>query len=89
MFRPSRCELTRAGQLVHLTDVETALLGALAEKPGLVFSREDLISATGTRGGGRAVDVQIARLRRKIEVDPRLPRYLQTLRGKGYMLVPD
>ena len=89
VFRLSRGELTRADQPVHLTDVETALLGALAEQPGLVFSREDLISVTGTRGGGRAVDVQITRLRRKIEIDPRLPRYLQTVRGKGYMLVPD
>ncbi len=89
VFRPSRGELTRAGQPVHLTDVETALLRALAKQPGLVFSREDLISVTGTRGGGRAVDVQITRLRRKIEIDPRLPRYLQTVRGKGYMLLPD
>ena len=89
VFRPSRGELTRADQPVRLTDVETALLGALAEQPGLVFSREDLISVTGTRGGGRAVDVQITRLRRKIEIDPRLPRYLQTVRGKGYMLIPD
>ena len=89
VFRPSRGELTRADQPVHLTGVETALLGALAEQPGLVFSREDLISVTGTRGGGRSVDVQITRLRRKIEIDPRLPRYLQTVRGKGYMLIPD
>lgn len=89
VFRPARGELVRAGTPVRLTDVESSLLGALAARPGEVFSRDDLISVTGTSGGGRAVDVQITRLRRKIENDPRLPRYLQTVRGKGYMLLPD
>lgn len=89
MFLPARGELVRGGRPVRLTDAESALLGALAARPGQVFSREDLIAVTGTQGGGRAVDVQITRLRRKIEFDPRLPRYLQTVRGKGYMLVPD
>jgi two-component system, OmpR family, phosphate regulon response regulator OmpR len=89
VFRPRRGELVRAGQPVRLTDVEAALLVALATRPGEIFSRDDLITVTGTRGGGRAVDVQITRLRRKIESDPRLPRYLQTVRGKGYMLMPD
>jgi len=48
-----------------------------------------LINLTGTSGGGRAIDVQVTRLRRKIERDPKLPRYLQTVRGKGYVLMPD
>jgi len=88
-FRPERGELIRAGTPVRLTDVEAALLSAMAARPGQVFSRDDLIAATGTKGGGRAIDVQITRLRRKIEDNPRLPRYLQTVRGKGYMLIPD
>ena len=66
-----------------------ALHAALAQRPGEVFSREELISRTGASGGGRAVDVQVTRLRRKIEIDPRMPRYLQTVRGKGYVLRPD
>lgn len=89
VFHLARGEMLQGGKRVRLTDVELALLGALAARPGQVFSRDDLIVATGTRGGGRAIDVQITRLRRKIEDDPRLPRYLQTVRGKGYMLVPD
>ena len=89
VFRPVRSELVREGTPVRLTDADAALLGALAARPGEVFSREDLIAVTDTQGGGRAVDVQITRLRRKIESDPRQPRYLQTVRGKGYMLIPD
>ena len=89
VFRPARGELERHGRPVRLTEVEAALLGALAARPGEVLSREDLISLTGTSGGGRAVDVQVTRLRRKIEDNPRMPRYLQTVRGKGYVLNPD
>jgi two-component system phosphate regulon response regulator OmpR len=69
--------------------VETALLKALAKRPGMPISREDLIELTGAAGGDRAVDVQVTRLRRKIEDDPRDPRFLQTVRGKGYVLRPD
>ncbi|MCB2101376.1 MAG: response regulator transcription factor [Rhodobacterales bacterium] len=89
LFDPDREVLTRNGAPVRLTSVEAALLRALAETPGAVLSREDLIAATGAAGGGRAVDVQVTRLRRKIEPDPRMPRYLQTVRGKGYVLRPD
>ena len=88
-FRPARSELVSDGRPVRLTEVESALLGVLARRPGEVFSREELISRTGANGGGRAVDVQVTRLRRKIEADPRIPRYLQTVRGKGYVLRPD
>ena len=88
-FRPGRGELVCDGLPVRLTEVESALLGVLAQRPGEVFSREELISQTGANGGGRAVDVQVTRLRRKIEIDPRMPRYLQTVRGKGYVLRPD
>ena len=89
IFRPVRGELERDGRPVRLTDLEAALLNALASSPGKVLSRDELIEVTGTSGGGRAVDVQVTRLRRKIEIDPRMPRYLQTVRGKGYVLIPD
>ncbi len=89
LFDPARQELSRDGAPIHLTPVEAALLKALAERPGTVLSREELIARTGAGGGGRAVDVQVTRLRRKIEPTPRLPRYLQTVRGKGYVLRPD
>lgn len=88
-FWPARSELVCDGLPVRLTEIESALLGVLAQRPGEVFSREELISRTGASGGGRAVDVQVTRLRRKIEIDPRMPRYLQTVRGKGYVLRPD
>ena len=88
-FDLSRDELNRDGEPIKLTEVEAALLKALAERPGAVLSREELTLRTGASGGGRAVDVQGTRLRRKIEQDPKAPRYLQTVRGKGYMLRPD
>ncbi|MAH85518.1 MAG: DNA-binding response regulator [Magnetovibrio sp.] len=88
-YNLERGELMGSGTTIRLTSSENALLSALAMRVNHVFSREELIDVTNTRGGGRAVDVQITRLRRKIELDPRLPRYLQTVRGKGYMLVPD
>ena len=88
-FRPPRGELDLDGCSIRLTEVEAILLEVLARRPGEVFSREELILQTGARGGGRAVDVQVTRLRRKIEINPRMPRYLQTVRGKGYVLYPD
>ncbi|HIJ43483.1 MAG: response regulator [Rhodospirillales bacterium] len=86
-FDLARDELRRDGVPVRLTEVEAALLRKLAEKPGSILSREELSLNTGA--GRRAVDVQVTRLRRKIEQDPKLPRYLQTVRGKGYVLWPD
>ncbi|MDH5749882.1 MAG: response regulator [Rhodospirillales bacterium] len=81
--------LSRSGKAIRLTDVEAALLRVLAERPGDILSREELSKLTGGAGAGRAVDVQVTRLRRKIEPDPKIPRYLQTVRGKGYVLRPD
>ncbi len=86
-FDLARDELRRDGVPFRLTEVEAALLRRLAEKPGSILSRGELSLNTGA--GGRAVDVQVTRLRRKIEPDPKLPRYLQTVRGKGYVLRPD
>lgn len=89
VFLRERNELVRGGEPVRLTEVEAALLATLAARPGEVCSRDDLIASSDAGGGGRAVDVQVTRLRRKIEPDPSTPRYLQTVRGKGYVLRPD
>ena len=89
LFDPGREELRRDGVPVRLTSIEAALLRTLAENPGTILSREELGERTGAAGGGRAIDVQVTRLRRKIEPDSKLPRYLQTVRGKGYVLRPD
>ena len=88
-FDLNRAELSRNGAPIRLTDVESALLMTLAKCQGVVLSRDELIVHTGAGGEGRTVDVQVTRLRRKIEPDPRQPRYLQTVRGKGYVLHPD
>ena len=89
VFQSDRGELLVHGNIVRLTDIEIGLLRALACCPGDILSREELIELTGTTGGGRSVDVHVTRLRRKIERDPKLPRYLQTVRGRGYLLRPD
>ena len=66
-----------------------SLLTALARRPGEVLSREEIAAALGTpEAGERAVDVQVTRLRRKIEPDPREPRFLHTMRHRGYVLRP-
>ena len=84
-----RGELFRGNEPVHLTTAETGLLSALAQRAGQAISREEL-SLSGQFGGNvRNVDVQMTRLRRKIEPDPRFPRFLQTVRGTGYALKPD
>jgi two-component system phosphate regulon response regulator OmpR len=91
-----RGELWRGGDPVRLTATEAALMRIFAAQPGEPVSRERLVGdlvreeAVGEdRSQERAVDVQITRLRRKIEADPKQPRYLQTVRGAGYMLAPD
>tara|TARA_B100000029_G_C17443181_1_gene912239 strand:+ start:239 stop:925 length:687 start_codon:yes stop_codon:yes gene_type:complete len=89
VFTISRGELERDGVPIHLTESEITLLVALAERPGQVVTRERLIELTEISSSFRAIDVQVTRLRRKIEADSKLPRYLQTVRGKGYMLRPD
>lgn len=91
VFDMDRGELSVDGKPVRLTTVEVELLKILAGRPGVPFSRDDLMHHTDASvdAGGRAVDVQVTRLRRKIEPDSKLPRYLQTVRGKGYVLMPD
>lgn len=87
-FSIGRSELRRAGELVKLTASEAALLKALAKKPGEPISRQALAEQTST-ALERSVDVQVTRLRKKIEEDPRTPIYLQTVRGIGYILMAD
>lgn len=88
----TRGELWSGDQLVKLTATESALMRIFSASPNTPTSRGQLVSDLGRDGDQtqeRAVDVQITRLRRKIEVDPKTPRYLQTVRGAGYMLAPD
>lgn len=87
-FDLARSELFREGALVRLTEGEAVLLRRLAQSPHEPVDRLELARDT-VDPSGRAVDVQVTRLRRKIEVDPKTPRYLQTIRGVGYMLAPD
>ncbi len=77
------------GEIMHITPVEQNVLVILGAKKGQVFSREKLSEMLGAGQSPRSIDVQITRLRKKIEKDSKNPRYLQTLRGKGYMLLPD
>jgi len=80
-------ELTQKGKRVSLTDAEIALLRALGTRLGDVLSREALCRIVGGGMNERAIDVQVTRLRRKIEPDPGFLRYLRTVRGQGYRLV--
>ena len=86
-FDISNGALTRGDERIRLTGGEETLLKALARTVGQTVSRYDLCELTG--GGERAVDVQMTRLRRKIEADPRQPVHLQTIRGEGYKLIAD
>lgn len=83
-------ELTnKQGEIIHITPVEQMLLNVLSQKPGQIFTREKLAEILGAGQSPRSIDVQITRLRKKIEKDSKNPRYLQTIRGKGYMLLPE
>jgi two-component system phosphate regulon response regulator OmpR len=88
VFDPQRAQLRRKGKPVKLTSSEAALLQLFAANAGRSFSRADLCARLGVTLE-RSIDVQVTRLRRKIEEDPKLPLYLQTVRGIGYVLVPD
>ena len=88
-FDVGRGELTSPEGTIRLTGGEAALLVALARKPNEVLSRDDIAAALGMDDSGeRAIDVQVTRLRRKVETDPREPRFLHTVRGRGYVLKP-
>ena len=94
-FDTAKGELWNGDTPIRLTGSEQTLMRRLAETPGEAVDRPTVIEELGREpddtgeNSDRAIDVQITRLRRKIEPDPREPRYLQTVRGMGYMLVPD
>ncbi|RYY94133.1 MAG: response regulator transcription factor [Alphaproteobacteria bacterium] len=88
VFHVNKGELRKDGRLVRLTESETQLLGILAGRAGAAVSRHELAMLTAA-GVERSVDVQVTRLRRKIERDPREPVHLQTVRGVGYRLTGD
>lgn len=87
-----RGEMWQGEALVRLTATEGQLMKIFATSPHAPVARSELVAKLGRDKGQaqeRAVDVQITRLRRKMETDPKQPRYLQTVRGAGYMLAPD
>ncbi len=91
-YDPERDELTSDIETLALTGMEAGLMRVLAAAPGQILSRETLAersSAAGQPINDRTIDVQVTRLRRKIEKDPRNPRYLVTVRGEGYVLKPE
>lgn len=91
-YDTERAEMWQGDQIVRLTATEAQLMRIFSSHQGEAISRMELVEELGRSGGQaqeRAVDVQITRLRRKIEVNPKQPRYLQTVRGAGYMLAPD
>ncbi len=94
VFDLARGELVRDEAPVRLTEAEANLLRRLAQTPHVAIERLELAQGAGPApdvadGAGRAVDIHVTRLRRTIEADPKNPRYLQTVRGVGYMLAPD
>lgn len=89
IYDAQRDELRSPEETVRLTGMEARLMQVLAAEPGVAFSREVLAERSSGSVNDRTIDVQVTRLRRKIEDDPRNPRYLVTVRGEGYMLMPD
>ncbi len=87
IFDPRDGELTAGDKRIKLTDAERALLRVFALNLGQDMSRDALANLVGGDVNARTIDVQVTRLRRKIEDDPKFPRYLQTVRGTGYRLV--
>jgi len=88
-FNLDRQELLENGDPVYLTTAEANLLAVLSQHAGQTLSREAMAELSSSDGNLRTIDVQITRLRKKIEDDPRMPRHLQTVRGKGYVLWVD
>ena len=82
-------KLKNTDGIVHITPAEQAILSILGKKVGQIFTRDRLSDILGVEQNPRSIDVQITRLRKKIETDSKNPRYLQTVRGKGYMLLTD
>ena len=79
-------KLTNNGEFVYLTEMETKILSSFSQTPGKQLSRLELSELFRTSINSRSIDVSVARLRSKIEDDPRQPKWLQTIRGKGWVL---
>lgn len=88
VFDPARGLLLSHDKPLHLTESERQLLSYLAKHAGQTVDRQVLAAQTAT-AQERSIDVQVTRLRKKIEPDPREPIHLQTVRGIGYRLMPD
>ena len=88
-YNPQRDELYSASETLRLTEMEASLMRVLASEPGVALSREVLAERSKGVVNDRTIDVQVTRLRKKIEGDAKNPRYLVTVRGEGYMLMPD
>jgi two-component system, OmpR family, phosphate regulon response regulator OmpR len=88
-FHVARGELKRQDETIKLTERERDLLRLFAQRRGTPIARHELAGDDASGSSERAIDVQINRLRRKIETDPANPVYLQTVRGKGYILHTD
>ena len=88
-FDPNTGMLSKSGGRIHITTAEQQLLTSFGKKPNQILSRDDLGVDLDGRMEGRSIDVAVARLRRKLEPDPRHPVYLQTVRNRGWMLRTD
>ncbi|MGE3624354.1 MAG: response regulator [Bdellovibrionales bacterium] len=88
-YDAQRDELRSDKEVVTLTDTEARLMRIFAAEPGVALSREMIVERSKGEVNDRTIDVQVTRLRRKIEEDAKNPRYLVTVRGEGYMLMPD
>ncbi len=89
LFNPDTGMLSKSGNRIHITTAEQQLLSSFGNRPNQILSRDDLGMALDGRMEGRSIDVAVARLRRKIEPDPRRPVFLQTVRNRGWMLRTD
>jgi len=86
IYDPEMNELSDGSRALRLTDVEGTLLKALASRAGDILSRDQLAELCDLDAGERTIDVQVTRLRKKLGEDSKAPKYLQTVRGKGYLL---
>ena len=81
--------LSNLAERIHITTAEQQLLTSFGKQPNQILSRDDLGAELDGRMEGRSIDVAVARLRRKLEPNPRHPVYLQTVRNRGWLLRTD
>ena len=88
-FNPNTGMLSKLGERIHITTAEQQLLTSFGKQPNQILSRDDLGAELDGRMEGRSIDVAVARLRRKLEPNPRHPVYLQNVRNRGWLLRTD